>query len=62
MPGITFIRLTRPATTIVYDNNEEFAIGKAKVVRKSDGDKVTTEIRTVVYAVKESQFIYMVRF
>ena len=38
--GITFIRVSRPATTIVYENNETFAIGKAKVVKKSDSDKV----------------------
>lgn len=38
--GITFIRLSRPATTIVYGNDEVFEIGKAKVVKQSDADKV----------------------
>eukprot|EP00094_Tigriopus_californicus_P011598 TCALIF_11203-PA protein Name:"Similar to Tktl2 Transketolase-like protein 2 (Mus musculus)" AED:0.15 eAED:0.16 QI:0/0/0/0.88/0.75/0.88/9/0/585 len=38
--GITFIRLSRPATTIVYANDEVFEIGKAKVVKQSDSDKV----------------------
>lgn len=32
--------MSRPATTIVYDNDEEFAIGKAKILRKSDTDCV----------------------
>ena len=39
-PGITFIRVSRPATRIMYTNDETFAIGKAKVVRKSDSDAV----------------------
>ena len=26
--GICYIRLSRPATEIIYDNEEEFAIGK----------------------------------
>jgi len=38
--GICYIRLSRPATEIVYDNDEEFAIGKAKILRKSDSDCV----------------------
>merc|ERR1719228_1010260 len=38
--GICFIRVGRPAVPIVYDNEEPFAIGKAKIVRKSDDDKV----------------------
>ena len=38
--GICYIRLSRPATEIVYDNDEEFAIGKAKILRKSDNDCV----------------------
>lgn len=31
--GIAFIRTSRPATPIVYANDEKFEIGKAKVVR-----------------------------
>lgn len=38
--GITFIRVSRPATKIIYDNDETFEIGKAKIIRKSGGDKV----------------------
>lgn len=30
--GITFIRTSRPATTMVYSNDEEFAVGQAKTV------------------------------
>merc|ERR1712223_902476 len=36
--GITFTRVSRPATEIVYDNNEVFEIGKAKVLKQSPGD------------------------
>ncbi|XP_012523861.1 transketolase-like protein 2 isoform X2 [Monomorium pharaonis] len=38
--GICFIRTSRPATTILYKNDEPLAIGKAKVVRSSAKDKV----------------------
>ena len=38
--GITFIRVSRPATKIIYSNDETFQIGKAKIVRKSDKDAV----------------------
>merc|ERR1712113_1226134 len=38
--GITFIRVSRPATKIIYSNEETFQIGKAKIVRKSDKDAV----------------------
>jgi len=38
--GITFIRVSRPATRIIYANEETFEIGKAKIVRQSDEDKV----------------------
>ncbi|KAF7495170.1 Transketolase [Sarcoptes scabiei] len=38
--GIAFIRTSRPATSILYDNNESFAIGKAKIIKKSSSDKV----------------------
>lgn len=39
--GCCFIRSSRPATEVVHDNNEEFKVGLAKVVLKSDSDKVT---------------------
>jgi len=38
--GICFVRVSRPATPIIYNNQEEFTIGKAKIVRKSDSDQV----------------------
>merc|ERR1712045_759475 len=33
---VCFIRVSRPATPVVYANDEPFAIGKAKILRKSD--------------------------
>jgi len=38
--GICFVRVSRPATPIIYSNQEQFTIGKAKIVRKSDSDQV----------------------
>lgn len=38
--GLCYIRLSRPATEVLYDNDEEFAIGKAKIITKSDNDCV----------------------
>ncbi|CEF64536.1 Transketolase [Strongyloides ratti] len=38
--GIVFIRTGRPALPVIYNNDEPFAIGKAKVVRKSDKDNI----------------------
>jgi len=38
--GITFIRVSRPATDVFYENDEIFEVGKAKVVVKSDNDAV----------------------
>ena len=35
-------RTGRPAVPVVYDNAETFQIGKAKILRKSDADKVMT--------------------
>uniref|UniRef100_T1J4F3 transketolase n=1 Tax=Strigamia maritima TaxID=126957 RepID=T1J4F3_STRMM len=37
--GICFIRTSRPNTAVIYDNNEEFEVGKAKVVHKNNKDK-----------------------
>lgn len=33
--GITFIRTSRPATAMVYLNNEQFEVGKAKIVSQN---------------------------
>ncbi|XP_076344183.1 transketolase-like isoform X3 [Tachypleus tridentatus] len=38
--GICFIRTSRPATAVLYSNDEKFEIGKAKVVKNSDSDQV----------------------
>jgi len=38
--GICFIRTGRPNTAVIYDNDEKFEVGKAKVLRQSDNDKV----------------------
>ncbi|HVJ82027.1 MAG TPA: transketolase [Planctomycetia bacterium] len=39
--GMAFIRTSRPATPVVYDNDETFEIGRAKVVRKAPNDRIT---------------------
>ncbi|KAJ8257241.1 hypothetical protein GJAV_G00183470 [Gymnothorax javanicus] len=41
MPGICFIRTSRPDTAVVYNPEEHFAVGQAKVLRQSDSDCVT---------------------
>ncbi|KAJ8983517.1 hypothetical protein NQ317_012008 [Molorchus minor] len=38
--GITFIRINRPATAVIYPNDQVFTVGKALVVKKSDKDQV----------------------
>lgn len=38
--GITFTRLNRPATPVIYPNDQVFEIGKAHVVKKSNNDQV----------------------
>ncbi len=39
--GMVFIRTSRPKTPLLYPNNEMFSVGKAKLLRQSDNDKVT---------------------
>ncbi len=39
--GNVFIRTTRAATPILYEENEEFKIGGSKTVKSSDNDKAT---------------------
>ncbi|XP_044156584.1 LOW QUALITY PROTEIN: transketolase [Bufo gargarizans] len=39
--GICFIRTSRPENAVIYNNNEEFKIGQAKVVLQSKDDQVT---------------------
>ncbi|GFR09802.1 transketolase [Trichonephila clavata] len=38
--GICYIRTSRPETPVIYENDEKFEVGKAKVVKKSDKDKI----------------------
>merc|ERR1711970_1540106 len=38
--GITFLRVSRPATPIIYNNQDQFSIGQARIVRRSDTDQV----------------------
>lgn len=38
--GICYIRLGRPACPVVYKNEEKFEVGQAKIVQKTDADKV----------------------
>jgi transketolase len=39
--GISYMRTTRAATPVIYEPDEEFPIGGAKVVRSSEDDDVT---------------------
>jgi transketolase len=39
--GIFFLRTSRPKTPIIYNNDEQFPIGGAKVLRQSPADKAT---------------------
>lgn len=38
--GVCFIRTSRPNTAVLYENNEPFQVGKAKVVKQSANDTV----------------------
>lgn len=39
--GPFYVRTSRPVTPVIYSATEEFALGKAKIVRQSDNDQVT---------------------
>ena len=39
--GIFYLRTSRPKTAVIYNNDEAFPIGGAKVLRQGSGDKVT---------------------
>jgi transketolase len=39
--GVAFLRTSRPKAPVIYDNNESFPVGGAKVLRQSGNDKVT---------------------
>lgn len=40
-PGIVYIRTARPATALLYDATDEFAIGGSKTLRSSQEDRLT---------------------
>lgn len=40
-PGVAFIRTTRSATPVLYPNEETFAVGGSKVLKKSNKDQAT---------------------
>jgi transketolase len=40
-PGPVYIRLSRPKTPVIYNNDEPFPIGGSKVLRRSDNDVAT---------------------
>jgi transketolase len=39
--GFAYIRTSRPKTPVIYENDADFQVGKARVVRKGDGDAIT---------------------
>src|SRR5436305_7619153 len=39
--GIAYVRIGRPKQPVIYQNNEKFEVGKAKVLRQSKDDAVT---------------------
>jgi len=39
--GVCYIRTSQPTTAVIYSNEEEFKVGQAKIVRKSDNDFAT---------------------
>merc|ERR1712212_613952 len=39
--GLCFIRTSRPENNVIYNSNEEFTVGQAKVVYKTNDDHVT---------------------
>ena len=41
LPGICYLRTSRPKTPVIYDNNETFPVPGFKVLRQSAGDRAT---------------------
>jgi transketolase len=39
--GVNFLRTSRPKSPVIYNNDEQFPVGGAKVLRQNAGDKVT---------------------
>jgi transketolase len=40
-PGPVYIRTSRPKTAVIYEADEPFEVGKCKIVRQSENDRVT---------------------
>lgn len=55
--GICFLRTSRPKTPVIYNNDEPFPIGGAKVLKQSANDKITivTAGVTVFEALKAAE-------
>jgi transketolase len=41
IPGIVYIRTSRPKTPVIYSNSEEFPVGGSKILRSSKDDRFT---------------------
>ena len=41
LDGLTYLRMTRPKTPVIYEPDEEFPVGGSKTVRSSSDDAVT---------------------
>src|SRR4030095_3592712 len=39
--GISYIRTSRPKTPVIYSKDEQFEIGRAKIIRQSGDDRAT---------------------
>lgn len=56
--GIHYIRTSRPATEVIYDNDHKFEVGKSYVVRKSESDQILIvsggyTLQTSLFAAKQ---------
>ncbi|MFP5261759.1 MAG: transketolase [Blastocatellia bacterium] len=40
-PGIVYIRTSRPKTPVIYSGDAQFELGRARVIRESEQDKIT---------------------
>ena len=56
-PGICFLRTSRPKTPVIYNNDEQFPLGGAKVLKQGNSDKITivTAGVTVFEALKAAE-------
>jgi len=57
--GISYLRTTRMATPIVYDMDEEFTIGKCKLLKRSERDQLCVIAAgiTVIEAIKAYEIL-----